>query len=199
MNSKQKGNNFEDLPDEIWKDIEGYEGLYQVSNLGRIKSLEKMVVSKNHSIQKRKERIIKSSPNNRGYLKIGLSKNNKRKFYRVHRLVAQAFIPNPDNKPEVNHINEIKTDNRVENLEWMTRKENCNYGTALERMVNTKIEKGIIEKLCKPVLQYDLDGNFIKEWDSMREAERSGYDRKGIYKCLRGEQKMSKGYVWKYK
>ena len=99
------------MDQEIWKDIIGYEGLYQVSNFGRIKSL-------------RQNRIMKSSPNEKGYLKIGLTKGKEYKTKKVHRLVAQAFIPNPENKLEINHINHIRNDNRVENLEWITRKDN---------------------------------------------------------------------------
>jgi hypothetical protein len=107
--------------EEIWKDIEGYEGLYQVSNLGRIKSLPKMV-SGNHY---RGERIIGSSSG--FYNRVCLYKNNKAKSIRIHRLVAKAFIPNLENKPEINHVNGNRLDNRVENLEWATPKENMRH------------------------------------------------------------------------
>lgn len=110
---------------EIWKDIKGYEGLYQVSNLGRVKSLEQPAKpgSGNHA---RPEVILKLR-NRLGYSVIGLYKNTKQKYHSVNRLVAQAFIPNPENKSETNHINGIKNDNRVENLEWCTRSENINH------------------------------------------------------------------------
>lgn len=108
--------------EEIWKDVNEYEGLYQVSNLGRIKSLEgkKIVFLKHLS----KEKILIVKKNRCGYLYVGLSKDLKRKSYTIHRLIAKAFIQNPDNKLTVNHINGIKTDNRVENLEWNTSTEN---------------------------------------------------------------------------
>ena len=100
---------------EIWKDIKGYEGIYQVSNLGRIKSLKYG-----------KEVIMKLKPNTNGYIRVSITMHNKKKSIAVHRLVAETFIPNPDNKPCVDHINTIRTDNRVENLRWVTKKENSN-------------------------------------------------------------------------
>lgn len=110
---------------EIWKDVVGYEGIYQVSNFGRVKSLEKTFWStKNNSFSTNKEFIRKLSNTRKGYLRTGLMKDLKQKPFLVHRLVAIAFIDNPENKPEINHINGIKTDNRVENLEWVTTKEN---------------------------------------------------------------------------
>lgn len=189
----------EDLPGEIWKDIKGYEGYYQVSNMGRIKSVARERKTKGGGLYQIKESIKKQELSKRGYLRTLLSKNKNMKHFQIHRLVAQAFVSNPYNKPEVNHINEDKTDNRVENLEWMTRTENQNHGTALERMMNTKIEKGIIKKMCKPVLQYDLNGNFIREWGSTMECEKSGYNRGHVASCCRGEEKTHKGYIWKYK
>lgn len=109
--------------EEIWKDISGYEGFYQVSNMYRVKSLERIVNSGNG---KRIEgsKIIKMRLNERGYYRLSLSKNGECKNFTLHRLIAKAFIPNPHNKPEINHINGIKTDNRIDNLEWVTTKEN---------------------------------------------------------------------------
>ena len=106
------------MEEEIWKPIKDYEGLYEVSNLGRVKSLNYRGT--------RKERILKNTERSNGYLAIGLIKNGKTKMFRVHRLVAEAFIPNPENKPCVDHINTIRDDNRVENLRWVTYKENNN-------------------------------------------------------------------------
>lgn len=121
---------------EIWKDIEGYESLYQVSNLGNVKSL-------NYNKTK-KERLLKLTKNKDGYLQVNLHKEGKAKIYRVHRLVALAFIPNNDKtKDQVNHIDEDKTNNRVENLEWCTREYNHNYGTRTERMAKAKSKKVI--------------------------------------------------------
>lgn len=170
------------MENEIWKDIEGYEG-YQVSNMGRVKSL-----NYNHT---GKEKIKKQLKLPNGYLQVNLWKNRKRKQFLVHRLVACAFIPNPLNLPQVNHRNERKTENFVENLEWCDRKYNCNYGTRNQR---------VVEKNSKPVIQYDQDGNFIREWPSTQEIERSlGYSHTGISFCCCGKYKQAYGYIWRYK
>ena len=110
---------------EIWKDIVGYEGLYQISNLGNVKSLNYRRTGK--------ERILNPGNNGCGYLFVILCNNGKRKHFKIHRLVANAFLENPDNKSDVNHKDEDKTNNNVDNLEWMTRQENNNYGTRNER------------------------------------------------------------------
>ena len=120
-----------------------------------------------------------------------LSKDNKQKRFLIHRLVAQAFIPNPDNLPQVNHKDEVKTNNCVDNLEWVTNKQNMNYGKW------TQIRK----KHSKKVLQYSLDGEFIREWESLLQIERElGYGRANISRCCRGECKKNKSYnfVWSY-
>ena len=131
---------------EIWKDIPDFEGLYQVSNLGNVKTLDKYVGTgiKHNSKVKRKEKILKQY-NKRGYLQVSLSKNNKRYYFNVHRLVVQAFIPNLDNLPQVNHKDENPMNNCIENLEWCTAKYNCNYGTRNKRIYNkTSFKKGHI-------------------------------------------------------
>ena len=127
-----KNGKVRNLPSEVWKDIEGFEG-YQISNLGRVKSL-------NYRHTKR-ERILQQCISNKGYCRVSLFKNGKYHTLLVHRLVATAYIANLNNKPEVNHIDECKTNNCVENLEWMTRKENVNYGTAIERRLKTLKER----------------------------------------------------------
>ena len=113
------------IQDEVWKDVEGYEGLYQISNFGNVKSLARIVHSEKRSDYKIKEKILKQSDTTTGYKKVELHKGNeKRKSFKVHRLVAQAFIPNPENKLEVNHIDGNKHNNNVNNLEWVTSSEN---------------------------------------------------------------------------
>ena len=125
-----------------------------------------------------------------GYYYVCLSKNGIVKSYYVHRLVAQAFLPNPNNYKEVNHKDENKTNNVVTNLEWCDRLYNVRYGTGIERRSKTQ---------SKPVLQYDLKGNFIKEWKSVAECGMNGYNYGNVAACCRGELKTYKGYIWKYK
>ena len=119
--------NIENMEGEIWKDVEGYEGLYEVSSYGRVKSL-------NYNGCKGKVRILKQTFNDKGYLRVGLSKDGKTKTLKTHRLVAIAFIPNVENKPEIDHVNTMPTDNRVENLRWVTRIENMNNELTKEKV-----------------------------------------------------------------
>lgn len=134
------------MTEEIWKDIVGYEGLYQVSNLGRIKGLKRIFFCGwGYKTKIEKDEVILKQSLNRGrknYFSIGLIKDKKRKLFFVHRLVANAFIKNPLKKKEVNHLNEITTDNRAINLEWCDRKENVNYGTGQKRRIQARIRNG---------------------------------------------------------
>ena len=167
---------------EIWKDIEGYENLYQVSNLGRVKALGNGG-SKNSKFSS--ERILKTCEI-KGYLRVTLSKDGKQKQYSVHRLVAQAFLQNPDNLPQVNHKDEDKTNNRVDNLEWCSAKYNNNYGTRIQR---------ITEKKSKQVLCVETG----KIYPSLRQAERElGISHNNISAACRGIQKTCGGFHWRY-
>lgn len=182
--------------EEIWKPIPGYEGLYKVSNKGRVKRLEYTRIDKIGREYHNKERILKSSLDSAGgYLKVNLFDNESRKkSIKVHRLVAKAFIPNPENKTQVNHKDEVKTNNYVENLEWVTLKENMNYGTRNER-----ISKATRKRLSKPVAQYTKDGKLIKTWQSASEAGRQlGLSQGDISTVARGECNTYKGFIWKY-
>lgn len=164
---------------EIWKDVGGYEGLYQVSNLGRVKSFKGV-----------SERILKLHVDNSGYVHVDLYKNNNHRCPTVHRLVAQAFIPNLENKPEVNHIDEDKTNNMVSNLEWCTRKENCNYGT---RNLRTALSKGYKLKAI------DIVNGEYNIYCSISECARQlGIDRSNITKQLKGEYRQIGGYIFEY-
>lgn len=164
---------------EIWKDIKGYEGLYQISNYGNIRSIKRKNV--------RKDRILKSRLGSNGYYFIFLYKKSERKFFKINRLVAVAFIPNLENKPQVNHINGIKTDNRVENLEWVTARENINHA------LNTGLKKHHI------IMQYSLDNEFIKEWNRVSELRKYGFRENKIYFNCSGKSKTYKGFIFKYK
>ena len=171
---------------EVWRDIEGYEGLYQVSNQGRVKSLER----KDRLGRTVKERILKPGVVGSGYLMISLCTGGKQKMFSVHRLVCQAFHENPDNKPQVNHINEDKTDNRACNLEWSTAKENMNHGTHNERVAKAR---------SKPVGQYTRYGDLVKVWPSTQEAERqAGFNHGNISEVANGNRKTACGFIWKY-
>ena len=127
---------------EEWRPIGGYEGLYEVSNLGRVRSVDRYVKSKGESYWLRKGKMLSPAKDKNGYLKVNLYCNGKCKTINVHRLVAQEFIPNPDNLPQINHKDEDKTNNRVDNLEWCDAKYNINYGTARIRGKETAIKNG---------------------------------------------------------
>lgn len=169
---------------EIWKDIVDYEGIYQVSNLGRVKSLSRL----DSSGHKRKELILKPTPNNKGYYTVVLCVNAVHKTYQVHRLVANAFIELVDGKPFVNHIDENSTNNSVSNLEWVTSKENANHGTRNERMTKKLVEL----KGCKVT-------NGIDTYDTISEAARElNICRANISANVRGLQKTAGGFHWSY-
>lgn len=212
---------------EIWKtavyDGEVYEGLYKVSNLGRILSLNYLNTGK--------AELLKPVEIKTGYLQVVLSKNKEKKRCYVHRLVAETFLPNPEGKPCINHKiegDEGKTMNMVifnedgtidkekTTIEWATYKENINYATRNERAGKaiSKAQKGkhlseetkrkISEKttngkLSKPVLQLSLDGKLIREWPSLKECERNGFNKRNVWSCCRGELPHYKGFKWEYK
>lgn len=176
---------------EKWKDIKGFEGKYQVSDKGRVKSLNYNKTGK--------VRIMKLTPEKDGYLVITLSG----KQYKVHRLVAEAFISNPEGKPSIDHINTIKDDNRVENLRWVTNWENSNNPTTKKKMSGIQNGRQLNRKdLSKPVYQYTLDGQLIREWVSVSEAERclglKNAGRGSVSKCCRGKLEKHKGFKWSY-
>lgn len=173
---------------EVWKDIKGYEGLYQVSNLGNVRSL-------NYNRQK----IIKQlrpCKNIRGYWAVSLLKNNKRKTKMVHRLVAESFIENTKNNILVNHKDGNKNNNCAANLEWCTPQYNINEAF---RMGLNKAKKGQEHHLSRKVKQYDLDGNFIKKWNCFRDIEREqGFKHSNISACCNGKYDKMYGYRWEY-
>lgn len=176
---------------EEWRDIKDYEGLYRISNLGRVKSLNYKGTGR--------EGILKLFKNKYGYLYVCLSKNGVHKYFRVHRLVAQAFIPNPNNLPQVNHKDENCINNCVDNLEWCTQEYNNNYGTHNEKIRRTKYKK-YNGNTSKKVFQYDLKNNLINIFPSGKEVQRQlGFDQSTISACCLGKRKSYKGFIWRYK
>ncbi|MCQ2754584.1 MAG: NUMOD4 domain-containing protein [bacterium] len=180
---------------EVFKDIAGYEGLYQVSNLGRVRSIARNTTS---------GRFLKPATDGRGYQFVHFSKDGKHKMFKVHRLVASAFLPKPldTNATEVNHKDENKANNIIalnfdgsvnveqSNLEWCTKEYNNNYGTRIER---------ISKAISKPVLQFTKSGEFVKEWQSTHEVQRVlGIANQNIGKCCLGKLHTSGGYIWRY-
>ena len=189
------------LDKEVWKDIIGYEGLYQVSNFGNVRSL-------NYNGTKGNIRIL-TPLHNYGYLCVHLSKDGFTKTVRIHRLVLEAFIPNPDNLPVINHKDENKTNNFVwvnddgsidpekSNLEWCTVAYNISYGTAIERRIKTNNKSGG-PKAERHIAQIDLNGSIINIWKSAHDAGRNGYTYQCVDRCARGIRKTHKGYYWKF-
>lgn len=178
---------------EVWKPVPNYEGFYEVSNTGKIRSAY------------RYRRILKPMISNAGYERVDLFKNKNRKQFSVHRLVAMTFIDNPDQKPFVNHKDENKTNNSVDNLEWVTHVENCHYGTAIarrtehldysKRHINNA---GQILACSKPIIQCEKDGTFIRKWRSASECSReTGISISSIRRSATGRQKTAGGFVFK--
>lgn len=176
---------------EVWKDIPGYEGLYQVSNLGNILSLNYKKTHKPHT--------LKHCISRDGYHRVNLCCNGVRKWF-VHLLVAKSFIPNPLNKPQINHIDGDKDNNCVSNLEWVSGKENIQHAirNGLRKIENHHYLSNGDHHASKPVLQYDLHGNFIKKWGCQSEAARFYNCNSGsINSCVVGRNKTCKGFIWR--
>lgn len=187
--------------EENWKDILGYEGFYQVSNLGRVRSVDRIVKGVFGSIQHKKSVILAPAMNAAGYYFVVLTKNAKGKAFRVHRLVAEAFIPNPCNYPIINHKDENKLNNNVNNLEWCTYSYNTTYNNSMARRQNTK-NKNRSYGCEKKVYQYSIDGHLIKIWKSLIEVSRELHVPWGnIANCCRGTKyrHTAYGYKWSYK
>lgn len=164
---------------EIYRDIQGYEGLYAVSNFGNVKNT-------------RRNKVLKCKITKWGYHKVNLSKDGVLKTYLVHRLVADTFIPNPDNLPQINHRDECKTNNRVDNLEWCSDGYNQNYGTRNERISRSKINSPLISK---PIVCVETGIVYQSGYDVER---RLGYDQGNVCNCCNGKNKTAYGYHWQY-
>ena len=193
---------------EEWRDIKGYEGRYQISSQGRIKSLDIYTIDTIGRRQLHRGKFLKSHYDKDGYEKITLYDG---KFYSIHRLVAETFIPNPNNYPIINHKDENKHNNMVwvnedgsidydkSNLEWCTYKYNANYGTAIDRRKANMDYAEAAKKRHKRIIQNTLNDVYIKEWNSIKEASYYlNLDKGSICKCLKGKVKTCGGYKWKY-
>lgn len=192
----KKWYSLETLEEEEWRDVVGYEGLYQVSNLGRVKSLDRIIHQKANHYYKvgfdrlAKGKVLRQGLSN-GYPILDLCKNGKVKSYNVHKLVATAFIPNTNEYPVVNHKDECKSNNRVENLEWCTQRYNNEYS-------NTQETAAASRKIA--IWQFDKNFNLIKEYNSATDAAKElGLCHINISECCRGEAKSYKGFIWKLK
>jgi hypothetical protein len=182
-----------------WKDVPGYEGIYAISKLGVVKSVDRVVTRSNGVKLRTGERILKQSLSS-GYPKVSLFINGKGTTFKVHRLIAILFIPNPDNKPFVNHINGIKTDFSISNLEWCTCQENNAHafktGLNFSRQTGTT---GAKSHHAKAIDQYSLIGDLIKRWDCAMDVENElGFNHTNISKVLTGKRETAYGYKWRY-
>lgn len=184
---------------EIWRDIDGFGGCYQVSNLGRLRSVDRTVKG-NKSNYIRRGKILSPKTHRNGYLCVVLCKDRKQKMYYIHRLVASAFIPNPDNLPQVNHKDEDKSNNRVENLEWCSAKYNTNYGSANDRRCESLKKRNNnynigIPKVRRKVLC--VETGII--YNSLKSVNiQLGLHRHRISQCCKGIRNTCGGYHWRF-
>ena len=170
---------------EIWKPVVGYEGLYEVSSFGRVRSL-----NYNHT---GKEKILKYGKRPNGYLQTTLMKNGIRKDIYTHRLVAETLVSNTENKPYVDHIDTNILNNKAENLRWCTHKENVNNPLSIEK------KQGKNNYNAKPILQFTLNGEFIRRWDCIIDASKElGCSHGNISSCCNGKRNYCGGFIWKY-
>lgn len=179
------------MQEEVWKDIAGYEGKYQVSSLGRIKSLP---ITDGRCLRS-DAKVLSPVQDKTGYYRVHLRRDGRDKRLSVHRLVAMAFVENPNMYKYVNHKDENKTNNNASNLEWCTLKYNTNYGTAVQRRRNT-----FVKKYGRPVDRYDMDGNFIKHYDCTRSVMEDGFNPSNVYSCCAGLNGYTQtgGFKWKF-
>lgn len=174
---------------EIWKPVKDYEGLYEVSSAGNVRSLPRKTAYRGKFSRTISGHVLKPRINRYGYGRVALARNGKSVNKSVHRLVAEAFLENPFHKPQVNHIDENKLNNRVENLEWVTNLENALHGSRVERISNSR---------RKPVQALSEDGVVMYSFKSAQEAGLNGFNSGSVTQCCKGNQKKHKGLIWKY-
>lgn len=183
-----------------WRPVVGYEGYYEVSDIGQVRGVARDVYHGNGTYRKQHSKVLRPHPDGGGYLQVGLHREGSAHMAKIHRLVAIAFLPNPGGLLEINHLDENKRNNALSNLEWCTRKENENYGTKRMRSVANTDYKAIGQKLSKRVAQYTLDGELVNVWDSLRSVHKAtGYSTGNISMCCTGRHRNGLyGYVWVY-
>lgn len=180
---------------EIWKAVAGYEGIYEISNLGTLRSLTRKT---NHG-KTIYGRTLSTKTNNRGYIQVCLSSVGKQDYRLLHRLVAEAFVPNEKGLPQVNHKDEDKDNNRAENLEWCTNLYNRHYGTGLSRAAENHDYDQIAEKNRRTIKQFDKNGNLLNVRRGLKSAQdASGVHESNIRRCCCGRGTSAGGYVWQY-
>ena len=185
---------------EVWKPVKGYEGQYEVSNLGGVRSVDRIVLMSNGRLRHIKGKSITPHKSNTGYYLCDLYKENRRKNVLLHRMVAEAFIPNENNLPCVNHIDNNRENCISDNLEWCTQSYNMKYSyDTTDRKSKMNWKSGRENKNSKPVLMYSRDGKFIKRFDCICDAERElNILNNSIVACLKNRYKSAGGYIWKY-
>lgn len=179
------------LPYECWGWYPGYEGIAQVSTRGQVQTVDRWITDKNGKKRFIKGRILRPVRGKDGYLRVTLSRDGKQRTYKVHRLVAETWLDNPENKPQVNHLDENKENCSVENLSYCSAKANINWGTGIKRRAASR---------SMPVQAIDVKtGEVVLEFPSMMEAGRKGFDQAHVSLCCRGKRRTHKGYKWRYK
>lgn len=184
---------------EIWKDIQGYEGLYQISNTGKVKSLGRFVYN-GSGMRWNAERILKCKDNGHGYLNVCLARDkDDHKYAYIHRLVATHFVENPSGLPQVNHKDENKSNNNAENLEWCDMQYNNTYGTKIQRGVANMDYASIAKRRSVPVYQINLDGTIVRRHNGMSDAARKfGFKTSEISSCCKDKKHTHAGFRWMY-
>ena len=174
---------------EEWRAIKGYEGIYEVSSNGRVRAIERFVSGRRGMVR---GHIVAAQKQKTGYMRICLSKDHKKTYFSVHRLVAEAFVSNPNNYPCVNHLDEDRANNKSSNLQWCTYAQNNNYGTRCSKISETQRCRG------KSFMKIDNNNNIVAIYRTMAEAQELGFDRSGIWKCLTGKKYTYLGFKWEY-
>ena len=188
---------------EIWKDINEFEGIYSISNFGKVKSHRRSFVQKHRSGKIYNniipDCILKPILGKRGYHTVSLQLNKKIKRTTIHRLIAIHFIPNPENKPHINHKNGVKTDNRIENLEWCTNQENIQHSYDFLNRRKRKFKKGKEHHMARKVKQLSINGDYLRSFDTMTDAEKyTGIPKTQITAVCRKKRTTTGGYRWEY-